>query len=151
MKMDRREVWIGVWIWVDKNGNGLLTLGRLHEELVNGEALATGGGDPGAGSLGEAESGHLDSGQLNESLVISDGADDNDGSVLLLAEMLEDLGQGERRAVRPRGNKSSQHGLAESGVGSPGHELEKFDEEVVIQILALCVFLVLVLHSSSFS
>ena len=55
--------------------------GVLHDELVEGQALATGGGDASAGGLGESESGDGQTlGDFEDSLVIGDGGDDNNGS-----------------------------------------------------------------------
>jgi len=71
----------------------------LHNELIKSEALAAGFGDSGAGSLGEAESSDVDFWQIEDSLIIGDSGDDNDGSISLGSEVLDDLGEGKRRTV----------------------------------------------------
>jgi len=97
----------------------------LHNELIKSEALAAGLGDSGAGSLGEAESSDVDLWHIEDSLIIGDSGDDNDGSISLGSEVLDDLGEGERRTVGSGGDESSEDGLGEGGVGSAGQESEQ--------------------------
>jgi hypothetical protein len=57
------------------------TCGRFHDKLVNSLARSTVLLDSGTGSLGEAESSNVKLGNLEDSLIISHGSDNNDGSV----------------------------------------------------------------------
>jgi hypothetical protein len=104
-----------------------LTFGGLHNELVEGEALATSGGDASTGSLGESESGNSQLGDSEDSLVIGDSGNDNDGLTLirLLLVMLDELRERKRRSVHSGSNKSSQDRLVEVRAGSSGEESEE--------------------------
>ena len=53
----------------------------LHNELVEGHALATGLGDSSSGGLGESEGGNGELWYVNKSIVISDGGNGNDSFV----------------------------------------------------------------------
>ena len=129
-------------IWV-------LTSWRLHNELVEGHALATSLGDSGSSGLSESESSNGELGNLEHSLIIGNGGNDDDSSVLVLSKVLHKLGEGERWSVNSGGNKSSEDGLAELGVSSSGEELVELHEEVMVEVLAFGVLLVLVHNSSS--
>jgi hypothetical protein len=78
---------------------------RAEGELVEGEALTTSLLDASTGCGGEAESADADLGDLEETVVIGDGADDGaDLALVGLAAVLvgrhgDDLGERERRGV----------------------------------------------------
>ena len=65
----------------------------MHNELVEGHALATSLGDSGSSGLSESESSNSELGNLKHSLVIGDGRNDDNGSVLVLSEVLHKLGE----------------------------------------------------------
>lgn len=102
-----------------------LTSGGLHDHLVEGEALAASLGDAGAGRLGEAEGGDRNLGHVEHALVISDDADHDDGAVLLLAEVLDDLAEGKGRPVGAARDEAAQDGLGEVGASSACQEAEQ--------------------------
>ena len=135
-----------------------LTCGRLQDELVKGQAFATSLGDSGTGGFGKAKGGHREFGDLVDALVVSHGRHDNCGAVAagltrhhlrLVVQMLDQLGKRNWCSVNPRRHESAQHGLAETRAGSAGQELEELNEQVVVQVLALGVFLRSVLYSTS--
>lgn len=66
-----------------------LTGRRLHDKLVQGQALSTSLENSSAGSLCESESGDSELGNLNKSLIISHGGDHDNSSVLSLSEMFD--------------------------------------------------------------
>ena len=70
-----------------------------QSQLVEGQGLATGGDDAAAGGSGESQSGDGHLRDLEEAVVIGDGADDNDGLVLLVADLALDAGQGNGGSV----------------------------------------------------
>jgi hypothetical protein len=72
---------------------GVGTGGLLKSELVEGEGLAAGGLESGAGSGGETEGRNVDLGNLEEAVVVGDSADNNNG--LLLVAVL-DVGRNAR-------------------------------------------------------
>lgn len=106
--------------------------------MVQSEALASCLDDPGAGGLGEPESGHLQLGHLQKSDVVGDCADNHGNPVAagvsiagflpLGAEVLYQAGQGDGRAVHARGDQSPHHGLSEGGAGSPCEEAEQLTQ-----------------------
>ena len=63
--------------------------------------------------------------------------------------MSDQLGKRNWCSVRPRRNKSAEDSLGESGAGSARQELEELNEQVVVKVLALSVFLRSVLYSTS--
>lgn len=67
----------------------------------------------------------------------------------LVVQMSDQLGKRNWCSVNPRRNKSAQDGLGESRIGSAREELEKLNEQMMVQILALAVFLRSVLYSTS--
>ena len=82
--------------------------------MVQSEALSTSFNDSGSCGFGESESGDGQLGTFEESNVVSDGADNDGDAVLLLAEVLNEAGDGQRGSVHSRGNESSHHSLCES-------------------------------------
>ena len=105
-----------------------ITCGGEENELVKSEALATCFHDSGSGGLGELESGDGELGDLEEADIVSDGADDDSDSVLLLAEVLHESGDRDGGSVHSRGDQSSHDGLSEDGVGSSREESEQLRE-----------------------
>jgi hypothetical protein len=146
------EVLLGLSIAVGSEEMNLLAFGSLHNELVEGEALAASGGDASTGSLSESESGNSQLGDSEDSLIIGDGGNDNGGLTLirLLLVMLDKLGKRKRRSVHSGGNKSSEDGLVEARTGSSREESEELDEQVNVEVGAPRVFLVRILNSTSF-
>lgn len=110
-----------------------------HDELVKSQALAAGLDDSGAGGLGETESSHGELGDLEGSLVIGDGSNDNDASfpkhamrcetgewhLLVLSEMFDYFAERDGGSVGSGSDESSQNGLAESVFSSSRQELEE--------------------------
>lgn len=98
---------------------GVGTGGLLQGELVEGQGAAAGGQDARAGSGGEAQGSDLDLGDLEQAVVVGDGADNNDR--LLVVAVLQvglDTGQGDRRAVDAGGKQAAQDNLVEGRVGT---------------------------------
>lgn len=93
--------------------------GLLESELVEGQGLAAGSLDARAGSGGEAQGGDVDLGDVEEAVVIGDGADNNDR--LLLVAVLEVGGnarEGDGGAVDAAHKQAAEHDLVESRVGT---------------------------------
>ena len=130
---------------------GVGTSGSLHNEFINGLALATSFGDAGTSSLGEAESSNVDLRAVQNTFVISDSANNNNGSVSFGTKVLNNFGDGDRGSVGTGGNESAQDGLSEGGASSAGEESEQLDQQLVVQVLGLGVALVLFLEAASVS
>ena len=108
------------------------TSGGLHNEFVKSEAFAASFGDSSTGSFGEAESSDIELGHVEDALVVSHGANADGDSVLLLAEVLDDLAEGQWWAVSAGGHESSQHSLGELGVGSAREESEQLQSKLAL-------------------
>lgn len=93
--------------------------GGAEGELVEGQALAAGLGDPGTGGGGEAQSSDGELGDLKQAVVIGDGANDDDSLALVrLAGVLvgggrDDAGDGHRGAVDARHEEAAEDDLVE--------------------------------------
>jgi len=124
----------------------------LHHKLVKSHALATGSGDAGTGRLGESEGGDLEaSGHVENALIISDGADNNGGPVVLgVLEMLDHAGEGDWGSHGSRGQQTSEDGSGELGACSAGQESKQLDQKVVVKIVGSGALLVLVLEAAAF-
>ena len=82
--------------------NSVRAGGGAEGELVEGKSLTAGGDDALTSSGGETKSGNRELGDLGETLVVKDSADDNNslGVVGVRATgLLDDAGEGDRRAV----------------------------------------------------
>lgn len=102
---------------------GVGTGGLLEGELVQGDGLAAGSGDAGAGGGGEAHGGDLHLGDLEQAVVVGDGADNDNG--LLLVAVLEVAGnarQGDGGAVDAGHKEAAQDNLVEGRVGTAWRE-----------------------------
>lgn len=98
---------------------GVGTSGLLKSQLVQGDGLATSGKDASAGGGGEAQSGDGHLGDLEQTDVVGDGADDNDS--LLVVAVLQvglDAGQGDRGPVDAGHKQTAQDNLVEGRVGT---------------------------------
>lgn len=94
--------------------------GRSAEsQLIQGEDLTTGGQDAGAGSGGEAESRNAELGDGQETVVVGDGADDDDGLVVgLLGDVGDDPGERHGGPVDAGHEEAAEDDLVEGGLGA---------------------------------
>lgn len=93
--------------------------GLLESQLVEGDDLAAGSGDAGTGGGGDAESGDRDLGDGQETVVIGDGANDDDG--LLLVAVLEvgrNAGQRDGGAVDAAHEQAAEDHLVEGSISA---------------------------------
>ena len=112
------EVLLGFTGSVCSQEESVSTSGGLHNEFVESHALATSLGDSGTGGLGEAEGSNVNLGHVEESFIIGDGGDGDDGTVSLGTEVLDDFGEGKRGTIGSGGEESSEDGLSEGGFSS---------------------------------
>lgn len=115
-------------------GKRARTFGGLHDKFVNSQALSTSGGDSGAGAFSEAQSSHLDLGQVHKSHVIRDGADNNNSAGLVVAKVSDELAKRDGRSHGPGCDESPEDGLAEGRVRSPREELEKLHKRTMLVV-----------------
>lgn len=94
--------------------------GRSTEsELIEGDGLTTGGSNSGTGSGSESKSGNGGLGESQKSVVIGDGADNDDGALLaLLVDVGNNAGQRNGGAVDLGHEESSKDNLVEGGIGT---------------------------------
>ncbi|KAL2274501.1 hypothetical protein FJTKL_03170 [Diaporthe vaccinii] len=98
---------------------GVGTGGLLKGKLVEGQGAAASGQNARAGGGGEPQGGDLDLGDLEQTVVVGDGADNNDR--LLVVAVLQvglDAGQGNGRAVDAGHKEAAQDNLVEGRVGT---------------------------------
>lgn len=97
---------------------GVAAGGRLERELIEGHGLAAGGDDAGAGSGREAEGRDVGLGGLEEAVVIGDGADNDNGALVVLLDVGGDATEGDRGPVDAGHEQAAEHNLVEAGVRS---------------------------------
>lgn len=119
----------------EKEGVG--TSGLLEGELVEGDGLATGSLDASTGSGGEAEGSNRDLGDGQETVVIGDGTDNNDGLLLVALEVGGNARDGHGRTVDAGHEQPAEHDLVEGRVSAAGKEAVKLDQELQVDIVAL--------------
>jgi hypothetical protein len=113
--------------------------GRSTEsKLIQGDGLTTSGEEASTSGGGESQGsdGHL--GALEQAVVIGDGADDDDSSLLtLLVNVGNNSGQRDGRSVDLGRKQTSKDDLVERRVGSAGQEAVKLHQELEVDIVAL--------------
>lgn len=142
----------------EKEGVG--TSGLLESELVEGDGLATGSLDASTGSGGEAEGSNRDLGDGQETVVIGDGTDNNDGLLLVALEVGDNARDGHGGTVDAGHEQPAEHDLVEGRVSAAwarallasrrvsqeghgneekltGKEAVKLDQELQVDIVAL--------------
>lgn len=119
----------GVLLATDEDG--VATGGGAGGELVEGEALTTGSLDAGTCGVGESESSDGELGKLEDSVVVGDGADNDDGlgglggrsgNTTLRLGQVDDARDRDRRLVDLGHVESAENGLVESAVGAASEE-----------------------------
>lgn len=126
---------------------GVGTGGLLKSKLVEGQGAAASGQNARAGGGGEPKGGDLDLGDLEQTVVVGDGADNNDR--LLLVAILQvglDAGQGNGRAVDAGHKEAAQDNLVEGRVGTTSQEAVQLHEQLEVRIVALGRLAVAVAH-----
>ena len=101
--------------------DGVSTGGCAHGELVEGQDLASGLEDALLGRLGEAQGSNSQLGDLKQTDIIGDGADNDDGLSLAVdsaGSLLQDAGEGDRRAVDLGEEEAVEDGLNQTLVSS---------------------------------
>jgi len=114
--------------------------GVTSGNLVNGEGLTTGLLNAGTGGSGEAEGCDGELGELEQTVVVSDGSDNDDGLALvslsgvLVGSGCDDLGQADGRAVDLGHHEASQNRLVEGGLGTTGKELVQAHQQLDVRV-----------------
>ncbi len=98
------------------------SLGGSEGQLIKSYALAAGSGDAGSGGLSESESSDLELGDLQETDVVGDGANNHSGLASLAVHVAGNASNGQRRVVDAGHSDSLQDGVSELGISSSGNE-----------------------------
>lgn len=93
--------------------------GSTESKLIQGDGLAAGGDNAGTGRGSEAESGNSDLGEGQQTVVVGDGANDNNGALLtLLVDVGNNAGERDRRTVDLGHEETAENNLVERSVGA---------------------------------
>lgn len=128
--------------------------GGTGSELVKSEALTASSLDAGTGSIGESQSGNRKLGQLENSVVVGDGANNNDGlgslrgrsgHTTLRLGQVDDARHRNGRLVDLGHVQAAEDGLVESAVSAAGQEavelcVGKSEEGEILVSVLLCAF-----------
>lgn len=98
---------------------GVATGRSAKSKLIESDSLTTSGNDAGTGGGSESKSGHGHLGASEQAVVVSDGANDDNGALLaFLVDVRDDAGQGNGRAVDLGHEEASKNDLVERGIGT---------------------------------
>lgn len=114
--------------------------GGAGSDLVNGEALTTSLLDASASRGSEAESRNRELGELEHAVVVSDGADNDDGLALvglggvLVGRDGDNLGEGDGGTVGLGHHEAAQNRLVEGGIGAASQELVQTHQQLDVGV-----------------
>jgi len=106
-------------------------------QLIDGQSLTTGSKDAGTGGGSEAESSNTDLGDLQETVVIGDGTNNDNCSLLLLAGVRNNSGDGDWWSVDAGHKQAAEDDLVEGGFGTAGQEAVELHKQLEVHIVAL--------------
>jgi len=121
--------------------------GLLERKLVESEGLASGSKNACASRSGETEGSDVELGDLEETVVVRDGADNHDS--LLLVAVLDvggNAGEGHGRAVNAAHKQPAENDLVKGRVGTASKEAVELDKHLEVDIVALGSLAVRVPH-----
>jgi hypothetical protein len=109
---------------------GVASSGSSKSQLIQSQNLSSSSEDAGTSRSGEAKSGNAELGDGQETVVIGDSANNDNGLVVgLLGGIRNNSGDGNRGSVDAGHEKSAENYLIEGGVGSA------YGEEGMISII----------------
>jgi len=108
-----------------------------QSQLVKGDGLTTSGDDASAGGSGETQSsnGELRHGQ--ETVVVGNGANDNNGSLVIGSGVRNNSAERNGGTVDLGHKEAAQDNLVEIGVGTARQEAVQLHQELEVDIVAL--------------
>ncbi len=110
----------GVLLAAEQDGVG--TGGGTKSKLVKGDDLTAGLQDAGLGGLGDAQAGDRQLGDLEETVVVSDGSDNDSGLAILAGHVAGNTGDRHGGTVDARHKKTLQDDLVEGRVRAASEE-----------------------------
>ncbi len=109
-------------LWASEK-EGVASSWGTESQLVESQGLSSGSKDACTSGCRESESGNAELRNGQETVVICDGTDNDDGSLLaLLIGVRNDSGDGNRGSVDAGHKKSAKNNLVEGGLGAACHE-----------------------------
>ena len=94
-----------------------------ESQLIESQGLSSGSKDACASSCGESESSNAELRNGQETIVVCDSTDNDDGSLLaLLGSVCNNSGDGHRGSVDAGHKKSAENDLVEGGLGAACHQ-----------------------------
>lgn len=98
---------------------GVASSWSSQRQLIKSQSLTTSSDNASTGCSSESESSNAELGDGQETVVISDGANNHNGLVVgLLGGVADDSGYRDRRSVNAGHKESAKNNLVEGGVGS---------------------------------
>jgi len=110
----------GVLLTAEQDSVG--TGGGTESKLIKGDDLTAGLQDAGLGGLGDAQASKGELGDLEETVVIGNGTNDDSGLSILTGHVAGNTGNRHRGAVDARHKKTLQDDLVEGRVRAAGEE-----------------------------
>lgn len=96
--------------------------GSTESKLIEGDGLTTGSEDASSGGSGEAEGSDGELGADQHAVVVGDGADNNDGALVILGEVGCNAREGDGRAVGLGHKQAAEDNLVEVGISAASQE-----------------------------
>jgi hypothetical protein len=116
---------------------GVASSGGTEGKLVQGNSFTTSGENPGSGSCSEPKSSHGELRNGQKTVVIGNGAHNDNSALIVLCEIGHDARQRNRGPVNLRHEKASENNLVEGGIGTSRKEAVEFHQELEVDIVAL--------------
>lgn len=97
---------------------GVATSWGSEGQLVDGQSLTTGGKNASTGGSSEAESCNAELGDLQKAVVIGNSANNDNGSLLILASVPNNSGDGDGWSVDAGHKEAAENDFVEGRVGT---------------------------------
>ena len=113
---------------------GVFTSWGSESELIESQALTTSSDDSLSSLFSESQSADSELGDGQESDVVGNGGDDDDGLIFSTLEVLNNSGNADGISDDSGLVESSEDGLVECRISSSGQELVESDQQLVIRV-----------------
>ena len=111
--------------------------GARQCELVKSQAFSTSSGDASTSGLGETEGAHGELGDIEKTLIVGDGPDEDGNLSILSLHEAGQLGEGDGGTVGLGHTQPLQDSLVEVAVGSASQEAVELHQEEEVRVLGL--------------
>jgi len=144
------DVWFLVLVWSEaevldsfsgilwaSEENGVAASWRSESQLIQCQNLTSGSKNAGTGGSGEAESSYANLGNGEETVVIGDSANDDNGSLLLLGGLGSNSRDRDGGSVDAGHKKSAENDFVEGCFSSASQEAVELYEQLKVDIVTL--------------